>query len=166
MSFSMGVSSWAIIQSNPNSTWLTSSLNCLDPNPQVRCDFPTVTLEREKLGSWRDIELVELTASYDGLTWAPEVGGSRLITGFWFDNRVQPSPPTPQYHQELETPSTPLISGLYGDHLDSPLERNTGEIMLWTHDFSPYVYIVIGSDLKKHERQTKLKSCWPDFSNG
>lgn len=73
MSFFMRVSSWAIIQSNPNSTWLTSSFNCLDPNPQVRCDFPTVTLEREKLGSWRDIELVELTASYDGLTWAPEV---------------------------------------------------------------------------------------------
>lgn len=81
--------------------------------------------------------------------------GSDLTTG------SNPHLPFPSSAKEKvgSYPSTLLNSGLYRDNLCSTLESSIRKVMLWTHILYLYVYTVIGSDVKKCERQTKLKSC-------
>lgn len=42
------------------------------------------TAKREKLGSWRDIELGELTEPCDGLSWVPEARKVTLMNKVMF----------------------------------------------------------------------------------
>lgn len=117
--------------------------------------------KQRKVGGWER----HWVARTDSTLWWLHVGAAKGKEESRLMNRVlvwQQDPTltssSPTLPKSRNYPSTPLISGLYSDNLGSPLESNSGNIMLWTHNFSPYVYRVIDSDLKKHERQTKLKS--------
>lgn len=78
--------------------------------------------------------------------------GSGLTTG-----SNPPFPITNITHKSSKLCSTPLGSELYRNNLSFSLETDTGEIMPWT----PLSLCLLSdcSDLKKHKRQTILKSC-------
>lgn len=128
------------------------------------------TAKREKLGSWRDIELGELTEPCDGLSWVPEVRKVKtdeqgyVLTTESHTHFLSPNI-TKKWKLSFYTPDFWTLWWPPGFSLGEPYWENYAvnpsllSLCLYSDRFR-------FKETCKTNQIEKLKSYWPDFSNG